>query len=95
MCFLRNALNHDVNSSANSNNHSTPNAGAYLSMYHCCWHGNTSIFTCLTPGLPLIIILLLLALIALNPIGFVITYGKISNLRSMYELFKMYDGYFC
>lgn len=76
MRFLRSALNHDVNSSTNSNNQSTPSAGTYLSMYHCCWHDNASIFTHLTPSLPLIIFLLLLALIALNPIGFIITYEK-------------------
>ena len=34
----------------NPNHHSTSNAGAYLCMYHCCWHGNTSIFTCLIPA---------------------------------------------
>lgn len=49
--FLRNALIHGVNSSTSPNNHCIPSAVAYLSTYHCRWHGNMSIFTHLTQGL--------------------------------------------
>ena len=42
----------------------------------------------------LIIVLFLLALIALNPIVFIITCEEISNLRNMYEILKIYHGDF-